>query len=179
MLSLLKRGTFLTIFICVISCSSISQTGQVQVLSGATLFDGSGSDPIENSVVVVKDDTIDCVGSEDDCTVPTGADVIDVSGKYITPGLVDAHVHFFQTAFFDSRPDALDLRNTYPFMEVAAYQKTDPQRYYDAYLCSGITGVYDVGGFTWTIDLQESVEENPNSRCRGWSADYAINAGSV
>lgn len=163
MLSLIKRVTFLAIFICVISCSSTSQTGQVQVLSGATLFDGSGSDPIENSVVVVKEGTIDCVGSGDDCAIPSDADMIDISGKYITPGLVDAHVHFFQTAFFDSRPDALDLRDTYPFMDVAAYQKKHPQRYYDAYLCSGITGVYDVGGFTWTIDLQESVEENPNS----------------
>lgn len=159
----IKRLTFLVILICTAACSSISQSGQVKVLTGATLFDGTGSVPIENSVVVIKDDNIDCVGTENDCTIPSGADMIDVSGKFITPGLVDAHVHFFQTAFFDSRPDALDLRDTYPFMEVAAYQKNHPQRYYDAYLCSGITSVYDVGGFTWTIDFQDSAEENPSA----------------
>jgi imidazolonepropionase-like amidohydrolase len=163
MSGLIKHVTFLVIFICAISCSSTNQSAQVQVLTGATLFDGTGSDPIENSVVVVKDGKIDCVGTEDDCTTPSGAEVIDVTGKFITPGLVDAHVHFFQTAFFDSRPDALDLRETYPFMEVAAYQKQHPQRYYDAYLCSGVTGVYDVGGFTWTVDFQESAERKPDA----------------
>jgi imidazolonepropionase-like amidohydrolase len=145
------------------SCTSSDANKQIKILKGATLFDGTGSGAIKSSVVVVKDDRIDCVGSTNDCTIPDDAQVIDVSGKYITPGLIDAHVHFFQTAFFDSRPDALDLRDTYPFTEVAAYQKQHPQRYYDSYLCSGVTGVYDVGGFTWSIDLQQSAEENPNA----------------
>lgn len=130
------------------------------VLQGATLFDGNGSEALENSVMVVQGSEITCVGGEGDCTVPSDAEVIDVSGKYITPGLIDAHVHFFQTGFFDSRPDAMDLNDTYPFAEVAAYQRQHPQRYYDAYLCSGITGVYDVGGMSWSIDLQQEAEEN-------------------
>lgn len=145
------------------SCGVSDSSEPVQVLQGATLYDGTGSDAVENSIVVVKDGSIQCVGTEGECSIPFGADIIDVSGKYITPGLVDAHVHFFQTGFFDGRPDALDLRDTYPFSEVAAYQKQHSQRYYDSYLCSGITGVYDVGGFSWSIDLQEAAEQNPNA----------------
>lgn len=130
------------------------------MLQGATLFDGNGSEALENSLVVVQGSEIICVGREEECTIPSDAEVIDVTGKYITPGLIDAHVHFFQTGFFDSRPDAMDLNDTYPFSEVAAYQRQHPQRYYDAYLCSGITGVYDVGGMSWSIDLQQEAEEN-------------------
>jgi imidazolonepropionase-like amidohydrolase len=147
-----------------ISCgTSQSDSSNSTVLKGATLFDGNGAEPIENSIIVVKDGKIDCAGASTDCAQPTTAEVIDVSGKFITPGLIDAHVHFFQTAFFDSRPDALDLRDTYPFPQVAAYQKKHPQRYYDSYLCSGITGVYDVGGFTWSLDFQDEAEQNPQA----------------
>jgi predicted amidohydrolase YtcJ len=57
----------------------------------------------------------------------------------------------------------MDLNETYPFPEVAAYQQQNPQRYYDTYLCSGITAVYDVGGMSWSVGLQESAEKNPRA----------------
>jgi imidazolonepropionase-like amidohydrolase len=158
----LVSSTFLWLICLLTACAPQSDT-QIKVLQGATLFDGTGSEAVGNSVIVMKDGKIDCAGTAEDCPVPSGAETIDVSGKYITPGLVDAHVHFFQTGFFDSRPDALDLRDKYPFPKVAAYQKQHPQRYYDSYLCSGITGVYDVGGFTWSLDFQEEAEQNPKA----------------
>jgi imidazolonepropionase-like amidohydrolase len=142
-------------------CSAGGLIAQTQVLKGATLFNGTGAEAIENSVVIIRDDTITCVGTEVDCTIPENANITDVSGKYITPGLIDAHMHFFQTGFFDSRPDALDITDTYPFPQVAAYQQQYPQRYHNSYLCSGITGVYDVGGMSWSVGLQESAEQNP------------------
>lgn len=152
------------LFVVLLFSVPISSTNaQTKVLKGAVLFDGTGATPIENSVIVVKGDRIECVGEAPDCTIPDEAEVIDVSGKYITPGLIDAHVHFFQTGFFDSRPDALDITDTYPFPVVAAYQQQNPGRYYDAYVCSGITGVYDVGGMTWSIGLQESAEQDPDA----------------
>lgn len=162
------KSSFLSLLILVLFlCSSCTNKSgdatALKVLQGATVFDGTGSEAIENGVVVVRDGKIECVGRKNDCSIPSGAEVIDVSDKYITPGLVDAHVHFFQTGFFDSRPDALDLRDTYPFPKVAAFQKKHPRRYYDAYLCSGITGVYDVGGFTWSLDFQQSAEQNPGA----------------
>ena len=136
---------------------------RIYALTGATVFDGTGSESMENSVIVIKGDKIECIGSEVDCEIPSEAETVDVSGKYITPGLIDGHVHFFQTGFFDSRPDAMDITETYPFPKVAAYQKQHPERYYNSYLCSGITGVYDVGGMSWSIDFQESAEQHPNA----------------
>lgn len=145
------------------SCSPSNSEDTIKVITGATLFDGTGEESLENSVVVIENDRIKCVGTGDECEVPSSAEIIDADGRYITPGMVDAHMHFFQTGFFDSRPDAMDLTDTYPFPEVAAYQKQHPQRYYDSYLCSGVTGVYDVGGFSWSIDFQEEAEQNPDA----------------
>jgi len=144
-----------------LSCSDAIEEPGLTAITGATLFDGTGSDAVENSVVIIEGDRITCVGTSEDCTAPGGATMVDASGKFITPGLVDAHMHFFQTGFFDSRPDAMDITDTYPFTEVAAYQEQNPERYYDTYVCSGITAVYDVGGMTWSIDLEERAELNP------------------
>jgi len=125
------------------------------------VYDGTGAEPIENSVIVIRDDMIDCVGEAGDCEIPSNAERIDANGKFITPGLVDAHIHFAQTGFFDSRPDAMDVNEAYPYPEVAAYQRENPDRYFESYLCSGITAVYDVGGASWSVGLQDQAEQNP------------------
>ncbi|MEP7131565.1 MAG: amidohydrolase family protein [Acidobacteriota bacterium] len=65
------------------------------VLRGATLVDGTGSPPRANSVVVVRDGRIVSTGTAapGDAPPASGAEVLDVSGKWIVPGLIDAHVH--------------------------------------------------------------------------------------
>ena len=66
------------------------------VLRGATLVDGTGSPPRSNAVLVVRDGRIVSTGtasSAREAPPASGAEVIDVSGKWIVPGLIDAHVH--------------------------------------------------------------------------------------
>lgn len=151
--------TLVTISACTSPNSSPDQF--TSVIEGAVLYDGTGSEPYGNSVIVITDGKIDCVGEVGDCEVPANAERIDASGKFITPGLVDAHIHFAQTGFFDGRPDAMDVDNVYPYPEVAAYQRENPDRYFESYLCSGITAVYDVGGASWSVELQQEAEQNP------------------
>ncbi len=82
--------------------------------SGATLVDGTGAPPVPDAVVVLRDGKIDCAGSRAACPVPAGVDVTDLTGLWITPGLVDAHVHFSQTGWADGRPDSIDVRGAAP-----------------------------------------------------------------
>ncbi|MEC4592607.1 amidohydrolase [Nitrospirillum amazonense] len=59
-------------------------------LVGATIFTGTGA-RIDGGTVVLLDGKIAAVGK--DIPVPAGAKVIDAHGKYVTPGIIDAHSH--------------------------------------------------------------------------------------
>ena len=133
----------------------------VLVLKGATAYDGNGA-VIPNSVVVIRGGIIEAVG-DSILVIPENSEEIDLSGKFITPGLVDAHVHFAQTGFFDGRPDVLDLRDTIDYVALQSRLQKHPDRYYESYLRSGVTAVYDVGGYPWSISLQASAENNLNA----------------
>jgi imidazolonepropionase-like amidohydrolase len=131
------------------------------VLKGATAYDGNGG-VITGSVVIIKEGQIDAIG-DSSLEIPDNSEQVDLSGKFITPGLVDAHVHFAQTGFFDGRPDVLDLRDTLDYNELQSRLQKYPDRYYESYLRSGITAVYDVGGYLWSLGLQASAENNLNA----------------
>jgi imidazolonepropionase-like amidohydrolase len=137
---------------------------------GATLVDGTGRPPVPDAVVVVHGGRIACAGPRAACPVPQGIDVTELAGSWITPGLVDAHVHFSQTGWADGRPDAFDVRAGHPYDEVEADLRKHPGRFFRAYLCSGVTSVFDVGGYPWTLDLPARTENDslaPRVRAAG------------
>jgi imidazolonepropionase-like amidohydrolase len=124
-----------------------------RALVGATLVDGTGAAPVRDAVVVVRNGQIECAGSRSACPVPDGIDTVDLKGLWITPGLIDAHVHFSQTGWADGRPDAMDVRAKHPYEEVVADLRAHPERFGRSWLCSGVTAVFDVGGYAWTLSL--------------------------
>jgi imidazolonepropionase-like amidohydrolase len=65
-------------------------------LIGGTLIDGSGADPIPDAVVVIRGRRIVAAGSRRTVTIPGDAARIEVSGKYLLPGLWDMHAHYSQ-----------------------------------------------------------------------------------
>ena len=75
----------------------------VAVLRGARVITMNGREVIENADIVVRNNRIEAVGRQGTLSVPSGADVIDVSGKTIVPGFVDTHSHM--------RPSALHAGN--------------------------------------------------------------------
>jgi imidazolonepropionase-like amidohydrolase len=121
------------------------------VLTGGTLLDPDSAP--RAGTIVIRDGRLACVGSAEACPAPAGARSVDLRGLFIGPGLVDAHVHYGQTGWVDGRPDALDLRAQYPYDSVVSGLRAHPELFHRAYLCSGITSVFDVGGFPWTYDI--------------------------
>ncbi len=87
---------------------------QTIALVGATVIDGAGGPRLENAVILIEGDRLTCVGTAEACAVPSGVDPVDLSGRFITPGLVDAHVQFSQTGWFDGRPDGISAPDLYP-----------------------------------------------------------------
>jgi imidazolonepropionase-like amidohydrolase/Tol biopolymer transport system component len=63
------------------------------VLRGARVITMKGNEIIDNADVVVVNNRISAVGRRGSVTVPSGARVIDVAGKFIVPGYVDTHAH--------------------------------------------------------------------------------------
>ncbi|MGH7459208.1 MAG: amidohydrolase family protein [Longimicrobiaceae bacterium] len=123
--------------------------------TGATVIKGTGAPPLEGASVVLRDGRIACVG---DCETGAGVHLIDASGKWIIPGLVDAHVHYSQTGWADGRPDASDVRDRFPYDSVIADLEANPGRFHRSYLCSGVTAVLDAGGHPWTWGVREGAE---------------------
>ena len=56
------------------------------------LIDGTGADPVNNSLVLVEDDKIAYAGA--DREIGPDYEVLDIKGKTIMPGLIDSHLHF-------------------------------------------------------------------------------------
>jgi len=134
-----------------------------RAIAGATLVDGTGRPPVGDSVVVMRNGEIDCAGSRADCPIPEGVEIVDGKGLWMTPGLVDAHVHFSQTGWADGRPDALDVRSDRPYETTVAELAAKPERFFRSDLCSGVTAVFDVGGYPWTLSLSARAQRDPRA----------------
>lgn len=141
-----------------------------RAFTGATLLDGTGGAPVKDAVVLVRGGRIDCAGSRAACPVPPGVARTDLTGAFLTPGLVDAHVHFAQTGWADGRPDAFDVRAKHPYEDVQKDLRARPERFFRSYVCSGVTSVFDVGGYAWSLELPARAENDtlaPRVRAAG------------
>lgn len=65
---------------------------------GGLLIDGTGAAPVKDSLVLVDGNKITYAGVGKAVDVPEGYCCIDISGKTIMPGLIDAHLHFPETS---------------------------------------------------------------------------------
>jgi hypothetical protein len=75
------------------SLSRQAAGSRLLVLKGATVVDGLGNPAIPEAVIVIEKDRIKAVGPKS-TAYPPDADVVNLSGKFIIPGLVDSHVHY-------------------------------------------------------------------------------------
>ncbi len=127
-----------------LSLTLFSQNQDVKALVGGTLIDGYGSDPIKNSVVIIKGEKIVAVGTMDNTAIPSDAEIISTEGMTVLPGLWDMHVH----TMINGHADYAYWDKTYPpllkdvIMPSSAHQL----------LMAGVTSARDLGA-----PLEESI----------------------
>jgi imidazolonepropionase-like amidohydrolase len=115
----MKRA--LLAMMCAAAGAASGQADQAVVFEGARLIDGTGKAPRENSVIVVQGDRIGAVGTLGKVKVPKGARVVDVRGRTIMPGLINAHGHVGLVADGKNRADAYTRENILP--QLAQYEQ--------------------------------------------------------
>ena len=133
-----------TFVLFLIGTSLYAQESPVKALVGGTLIDGYGSDPIRNSVIIIKGDKISEVGTIGEIEIPVNAEIISTEGMSVLPGLWDMHVH----TMINGHADYDYWDKTYPplfedvIMPSSAHQL----------LMAGVTSARDLGA-----PLEESI----------------------
>ena len=87
------RITYVLLIFC-LACKQSEEVGEPSIaFVGATIIDGTGSDPVSDGVLVVHQGRVVAVGSKANVKIPDGALINDVSGKTIIPGIINGHGH--------------------------------------------------------------------------------------
>jgi imidazolonepropionase-like amidohydrolase len=125
---------------------------RIVVIKAGQLFDGTGDEYQRNVAIVVEGDKIKSVGPAAEAKIPEGAEVVDLSGATLLPGLIDCHTHLAGRA--DRYDEIYRFKNTpytSAFSAVVNARKT---------LEVGFTSVRDVGSRPFlAVDLRESIED--------------------
>lgn len=124
------------------------------LIRNTTVVDVESKKLLPAQDVLVQNGIITATGKK--IAAPVGAQVIDGSGKYLMPGLVDAHVHFFQNGGLYTRPDAIDLRKYYPYEDEIRWTHNAMESFLRRYTKAGITTVVDVGATTSFLQQRDS-----------------------
>lgn len=95
---------------------------EVLALTGARIIDGTGRAPIEQGTIIVNKGMVETVGATDAVTVPQGATRIDLSGKTVIPGIINAHAHLnvHRGATLPVREDLIRRLRTYALYGVTS-----------------------------------------------------------
>ena len=109
--------------------SSQRSSGTVVVLQDVRVIDGTGAPPRDNQAIVIADGRIRSIGPVLDVAVPDGAQVRNLTGRTVLPGLVMLHEHIN----YGGGPDRLPFRTM---------QYSAPR----LYLAFGVTTIREPGG---------------------------------
>ena len=135
-------------------CGVITLHAEKISLVGATVINPADGKVMPNATVVINGDEIERVSMGKQDAASLGRQ-IDCAGKFIIPGLIDTHVHFFQSADLFTRPDAADLNSVRSYKDEVAWIKSHLEDDFARYIRCGITSVVDVGGPMWNFEVRQ------------------------
>lgn len=143
----------------VFSILAVANEGTIAFV-GATIIDGTDAEPLEDGVLVITDGRIRTVGPRSAVTLPPGTEEIDVTGKYIMPGLINAHGHVGATVGLNGN---------------GGYTRNNLLRQLGLYARYGVTAVNSLGGDQVEgFDLRNEQFDNGLNRARIYVAGSVV-----
>jgi len=128
--------------------------GEHIALVGGTIINPADGKITRNATVFIHEGHITNITTN--MVMKFGGRTIDCTGKFILPGYIDTHVHFFQSGDLFTRPDGTDLNSVRPYKDEVAWVKGHVNDVFARYLRSGITSVVDVGGPFWNFEVRKT-----------------------
>jgi len=138
----------------------VTQSFSQTYITDDTVSDVDNQKLIPHQTVIIIGDLISKIQRADKVSIPANAIVVAGAGKYLFPGLTDAHVHFSQTGGLYTRPDAINLQEFKPYPEEIKWSHEHMEEVLRRYLKAGITTVIDVGT---TVNFLKQREEFKNA----------------
>lgn len=149
----MKRFSFCALFVAA-STALAAPSGTTTIINGTAIDPGTGK-VIPNAAVIIEGDRIKSIVQNSTEMTKKGEGVIDARGKFILPGYIDTHVHFFQSGDIYTRPDAVDLNSVRPYKDEHDWIERNLRDTFARYLRCGITSVVDIGGPMWNFRLRK------------------------
>ena len=110
----------------------------MKALVGGNLIDGTGSQPVADTTVLISDDNrIEAVGRRQAVPIPPNTDVVNISGMTLLPGLIDCHDHLASQGY--------DLAGRWGLTEPQSLNNIRTARVLEQTLMMGYTTVRDAG----------------------------------
>src|SRR5213593_3885598 len=143
---------------------AVAITAQAEkiALVGATVINPADGKVMPNATVVINGQKIENVATGKQNAAALGR-TIDCAGKFILPGYIDTHIHFFQSGDLFTRPDAADLNSVRLYKDEVAWVKSHVNDVLARYLRCGITSVVDVGGPFWNFEVRKTANATPKA----------------
>src|SRR5213080_926497 len=141
-------------FAFALSVFALAAHAEKIALIGGTVINPADGKITRNATVFVDNGRITNIAAN--MVMKFGGRTIDCAGKFILPGYIDTHVHFFQSGDLFTRPDGADLNSVRPYKDEVAWVKSHVDDVFVRYLRSGITSVVDVGGPFWNFEVRRA-----------------------
>ena len=145
------------VFVCLCTLFAVTSAPAEKIaLVNGTLINPMTEVVLPGAHVLIDNDRVVGFGDEITFDLPKDARKIDCKGKFILPGYIDTHIHFFQSGDLFTRPDAADLNSVRPYKDEVAWVKSHVNDVFARYLRCGITSVVDVGGPFWNFEVRKT-----------------------
>ena len=152
----MEKNSLLLLFILLFGYNLFSQSDLI--IQNVNIVDVESGKIIEKQDLIIRQGKIEKIGKSGSQNLPASVTRLDGTNQWLIPGLLDGHIHFFQSGGLYTRPDAVDLTKYRPYEKERQWLLDHVDEFLLRYTAAGITTVCDVGGPMSNYDVKKHAQ---------------------